>query len=142
MTVRLAVVTAIVCAFLIAPASTRAAQASPCVVTPDPVSLSLDSSWTVTAQNGTPGALYEVLLQEGGVPRQDEGTTIDRVYADDVGTVTDTFQTLDYRLSGLSNFYPSLIPGTAKLKVRAYRTGGGTGGKADLLATCSFGVTE
>ena len=127
-------------AIFASPAS--AGKRTTCMIFPDPVSLSVTPSWTVTATGGGAGVLYEVQLRQNGVPRPDEGTTIRRVVADDGGVVAATFETLDYRVVGLSNFWATLIPGTAKVTIKAYRTGGGPGGAASTLASCSFTVVE
>lgn len=106
------------------------------------MSLGADSSWTVVAYGGALDVLYEVRLRQNGVPRQDEGATIARVYADDARVVTATLETMDYREFPFSNFYPTLIPGTARVTVVKARAGGGPSNGADTLATCRFGVVE
>lgn len=122
----------------------QAGKQSNCTITPNPVSLALTPSWTVTASGGQDGVLYEIQLREGGVPRQDEGTTMARVYADVDGAVSHTFETLDYRVLQLSNFWPTLVPGTANVSIKSAHQGGGgsTTGHKTTLASCSFTVVE
>lgn len=134
----------VVAAALVLALPAQAGKQSSCTITPNPVSLSLTPSWTVTASGGKDGVLYEIQLRQGGVPRQDEGTTMARVTADVNGTVSATFETLDYRVLQLSNFWATLIPGTANISIKSSHQGGGgsTTGHKTTLASCSFTVVE
>ena len=115
-----------------------AAKAAPCIVSPDPVTLGVDASFTVTATGGTPLEYYEVTNQQRGHHKTDEA----RVWlgqADEFGTVTAVIGAVDGRIYG-DGLPESLWPGGVSVKVVRYRTGGGPGGAASTLATCSFTV--
>jgi hypothetical protein len=115
-----------------------AARPTTCVVTPDPVLLSkAPGTYHVNATGGVPGEYYEVTLFQKHNPINDER----RVWlgqADELGNVEADVPYLD-RVIG-SNY--SLWPGEARLEVVRYRTGGGPGGAASKIATCTFRVTE
>jgi hypothetical protein len=108
-------------------------------VAPDPVSLAVDTQFTVTAVGATPGEFYEVTDQQKRHHKTDEA----RVWlgqADEFGTVTAVVGVVDGRVywgTGLE-----LWPGDVSVKVVRYRTGGGPGGAASLLATCGFTVVD
>jgi hypothetical protein len=111
---------------------------SACQVTPDPVVLGTDISFTLTASGGIPAAYYEVTDQQKQHHKTDEA----RVWlgqADASGTVTAVVGVDDGRITGSGDPY-ALWPGDVSVKVVLYRTGGGPGGAASLLATCSFTV--
>jgi hypothetical protein len=116
-----------------------AAKAAPCVVTPDPVRLGTDTSFTVTASGATPFAYYEVTDAQKGHHKTDE----DRVWlgeADASGTIVATVAVVDGRTAGPGDVL-SLWPGDVSVKVIGYHQGGGPGsGGASVLATCGFTV--
>jgi hypothetical protein len=114
-----------------------AGKASQCVVVPNPVTLGVDTEYTVTATGGVPLETYEVTLRQKHHLITDEA----RVWlgqADDTGTVTATIGVSDGRIYGMVT--GALWPGEPTLNVVRYRTGGGPGGAASKLATCSFVV--
>jgi hypothetical protein len=114
------------------------AAPNPCTVSPNPVTLGTDSSFTVTASGGVPAEFYEVTDQQKGHHKTDEA----RVWlgqADASGNVSATIGVDDGRIYGDASPY-SLWPGDVSVKVVRYRTGGGPGGAASTLATCSFTV--
>lgn len=109
----------------------------PCTVTPNPVVLGVDQTFTVTATGGVPGEFYEVTDQQSGHHKTDEA----RVWlgaADEFGTVTAEVPVGDGRFSDARPY--ALWPGSVSVKVVRYRTGGGPGGSASTLATCGFNV--
>jgi hypothetical protein len=113
-----------------------AAKSAPCTATPDPLTLGVDQFFTVTATGATPGQAYEVTDQQPGHHKTDEA----RVwlgYPDDAGTISAVIPALDGRI--YPDAWPyALWPGDITVKVVRYRTGGGPGGAASLLAVCSF----
>jgi hypothetical protein len=120
-------------------ASPAYAKAAPCVVTPDPVSLSADSTFTVTA-TGLPNVLYEVTDQQTHHHKTDEA----RVwlgYADDAGNISAVIDVIDGRTT---NVREAMWPGDVSVKVLRWKAGGGTssGSGAVLLTTCGFTVIE
>jgi hypothetical protein len=129
---------AIIAVLALSPDAALAAQRPPCAVVPDPVVLGIDATFTVTATDGDPFEFYEVTDQQAGHHKTDEA----RVWlgqADDAGTVTATISVDDGRIVGDASPY-ALWPGDVAVKVVRYRTGGGPGGAASTLATCSFTV--
>lgn len=121
---------------LVVPVPAR--SATTCTITPDPVTLGIDANFTVVATGGTPGEYYEVTDQQKGHHKTDEA----RVWlgaADDTGTVTALVPVDDGRVVGDLSVW-SLWPGDVSVRVVRYRTGGGPGGAATTLATCSFTV--
>jgi hypothetical protein len=120
-----------------------AAKAAPCIVTPNPVSLATadgTAAFNVYATGGTPGDYYEVAFQQQGHRKQDEARSWLGA-ADESGNVSADIVYVDGRLSPFDREH-ALWPGDASVKVTRYRTGGGPGGAASLLATCTFEVTE
>jgi hypothetical protein len=118
--------------------TTALARPSICTVSPDPVTLGVDTEFTVTATGGTPLEYYEVTDQQKGHHKTDEA----RVWlgqADEFGTVTAVVGVADGRIYG-DGLPESLWPGGVSVKVVRYRTGGGQGSAASTLATCSFTV--
>ena len=116
------------------------ARPSTCTVSPDPVTLGVDDHFTVTATGGTPLEYYEVTDQQAGHHKTDEA----RVWlgqADEFGTVTAVIGVADGRITG-DGIPEALWPGDVSVKVVRYRTGGGPGGAASTLATCSFTVVD
>ena len=120
--------------------SATAGQATACSVTPNPVSLSTDTQFTVTASGAVPGDYYEVTDQQQGHHKTDE----DRVWlgrADTNGAVTATVPVDDGRVVGAGDIY-ALWPGDVSVKVIHYQQGGSGGNKgASILAACGFTVT-
>ena len=109
-----------------------------CIVSPDPVTLGTDPQFTVTATGGVPFESYEVTDQQQGHHKTDEA----RVWlgqADASGTVVATIPVDDGRVVGPGDEF-ALWPGDVSVKVVRYRTGGGPGGAASVIATCSFTV--
>jgi hypothetical protein len=120
-----------------------AGKAAPCVVTPDPVSLATADGTAILnvyATGGTPGDFYEVAFQQSGHHKTDEARSWLGA-ADEFGNVSADIVYVDGRLSPYDRDH-ALWPGDATVKVTRYRTGGGPGGAASLLATCSFTVIE
>jgi hypothetical protein len=121
----------------------HAAQAAPCVVTPDPVVLpgtSDPGTYHVDATGGIPLELYEVIVQQSGHHRTDEAGTVARAYADEFGNVSIDAGYFDGRYVG-DGATGALWPGNASMVIRRYRTGGGSGGgQAGIIAKCSFTV--
>jgi hypothetical protein len=109
-----------------------------CTVSPDPVSLASDTQFTVTATGGTAGEVYEVTDQQKQHHKQDEARVWSG-WADDAGVVTAVVHVEDGRIVGDGSPY-ALWPGDVSVKVVRYRAGGGPGGAASLIATCSFTV--
>jgi hypothetical protein len=133
-------VSLLVAVALSAPLAASSAKAPPCVVTPNPLSLSNDPSWFVSAAGATPLDYYEVTKQQKGHHVPDEG----RVWlgqADEGGNILAEIGTVDGRLVG-DGVKEALWPGDVSVKVVRYRAGGGPGGAASLLATCGFQVVE
>lgn len=106
-----------------------------CIVTPDPVSISSGEQYTISATGGDPLEWYEVIVRQ----LHDSDTDERRDWlgqADDQGNVVAT-------LAAHPPAYPGdgLLVGDAKVTVTRYRTGGGPGGAASTIATCSFSAT-
>lgn len=113
------------------------AKAAPCVVTPNPVSLSADTSFTVTA-TGLPNVLYEVTDQQVHHHKTDEA----RVwlgYADEFGNISAVIDVIDGRTTNLRE---AMWPGDVTVKVLRWKAGGSAGSGAVLLTTCGFTVVE
>jgi hypothetical protein len=112
-----------------------AGRTAACVVIPNPVTLGVDTEYTVTATGGVPLETYEVTLRQKHHLITDEA----RVWlgqADSAGVVRAVIPVVN-QVEG-SEF--SLWPGEPTLNVVRYRTGGGPGGAASKIASCSFVV--
>jgi len=111
----------------------QAGKRAPCTVSPDPVSISAGTQYTVTATGGTSAEFYEIIIRQ-----RHDGDTDERrdalVQADAGGIVQYTFTA--YPL--VPGDFGGLLVDDAKVNVVRYRTGGGSGGAASTLATCSF----
>lgn len=122
-------------AFAIMAIPAQAGKRAPCTVVPDPVSISAQTPYTITATGGTPLEFYEVIIRQ-----IQDGATDERrdalVQADASGLVQTSF------IAGplVAGVPGGLLVEGAKVNVVRYRTGGGPGGAASTLATCSFTV--
>jgi len=130
-----ALMTAAILAIAVTPS---VAAKTTCTVTPDPVILGVDSTFTLIATGGTAFEFYEVTDQQQGHHKTDEA----RVWlgqADAFGTVVAMIPVDDGRIVGPGDEF-ALWPGAVSVKVVRYRTGGGPGGAASVIATCAFTV--
>ncbi len=121
-------------------APTGSVAGTACSVAPDPLSLVVETQFTVTAAGAIPFDYYEVTDQQQGHHKTDE----DRVWlgqADTNGNIDATIH-VDNGLIGASGTY-ALWPGGVSVKVIHYQQGGKTISKgASILAFCTFSVTE
>jgi len=128
------VVMAVIAALIVA-APVSAGKRSTCTVVPDPVSISVADLYTVTATGGVPGVDYEIIISQRHDGVTDEGRDA-LVAADAFGVVTWTF-TAYPKIDGDPS---GLLVGDAKVDVSRNRTGGGPGGAASTIASCTFTV--
>jgi hypothetical protein len=132
---RITLATAALCVAVTLTGAASAGKASQCIVVPNPVVLGVDTQYTVTATGGVPLETYEVTLRQKHHLITDEA----RIWlgqADADGVVT-AIVPVDNQVEG--SLY-SLWPGEPTLNVVRSRAGGGPGGAASKIATCSFVV--
>lgn len=131
------IILAALAVFAIVALPAQAGKRSPCTVVPDPVSISAHTLYTVTATGGTPGTYYEIIISQRHDGVTDEGRDA-LVQADGGGAVAYTFTAYPW----VDGSKSGLLVGDAKVSVVRYRTGGGSGGAASTLETCTFTVVE
>ncbi len=113
----------------------QAGKRPPCTVTPDPVSISTTPNYTIVATGGVPNEQYEVIISQRHDAVTDEGRDWSGP-ADENGTVTATLITEPWA----DGYNSGLLVGAASVKVSRYRAGGGPGGAASTIASCTFTV--
>ena len=124
-------------ALLIFALPAQAGKRSACTVTPNPVSISTSGTYTIVATGGVPFEYYEVIISQKFDMVTDEGRDW-LGQADASGTVTATLTAYPW----VDGDKSGLLVGSAKVNVSRYRTGGGPGGAASTISSCTFQVVE